>query len=291
VHYEGKELYLNSRTYLFGQHGGETLEISPGLHKYDFACHLPELLPGSFAGIHGQIEYYVEAVVDVPWGFDKETKVPFAVVRQDNFSMYPEFRVPMKQEDMKKFCCLFCESDVLFVSASIQCGAFITGQSIPVKIEYMNKSDIRVNSTQLKLRRKINFVSHTPETKVRTVKEMIAECSAPGIGPTGEIDFVAELPIPSVLPTSNDRYCRVIQVTYELVVIADTDGLCHNNVEFDFPIALGNVSTQPGELMPSSSSGYPSVIPSAPVDTKDNFDDLRNYYFFDISIHNIHFLV
>ncbi|CAG9797193.1 unnamed protein product [Chironomus riparius] len=41
VHYEGIEVYVNTRSYLFGKSGGPTFEMAPGTHRYEFNCQLP----------------------------------------------------------------------------------------------------------------------------------------------------------------------------------------------------------------------------------------------------------
>ncbi|KAL7040024.1 hypothetical protein ACKWTF_000221 [Chironomus riparius] len=41
VHYEGIEVYVNTRSYLFGKSGGPTFEMAPGTHRYEFTCQLP----------------------------------------------------------------------------------------------------------------------------------------------------------------------------------------------------------------------------------------------------------
>jgi hypothetical protein len=44
---EGKEIYMNEKIYLFGQEGGEAVEMPAGKHRYDFEVELPMNIPGS----------------------------------------------------------------------------------------------------------------------------------------------------------------------------------------------------------------------------------------------------
>jgi hypothetical protein len=109
VHYEGIETYLNSKTYVFGRHGGEYINVEAGIHRYNFGVQLPDLLPSSMTVKHGEISYFVEAVVDIPFRIDKDVKVGFTVLRNDNYNLYPE---PMYTEQSKTFCCvsgIFCQ--------------------------------------------------------------------------------------------------------------------------------------------------------------------------------------
>jgi hypothetical protein len=157
VHYHGEEIYLNSRTYLMGHQGRSAEQIPAGIHRFTFETILPQTIPGSFEGTFGNIRYNVEACLDIPWRFDKEFKVQFTVVRKDDLNQFPELRIPCKNEQMKRFCCLFCESDPLMVTVTIPCGGFTPGSTIPIMIEYMNKSNVQVERTKINLKRIIKF--------------------------------------------------------------------------------------------------------------------------------------
>ncbi|KAL7040021.1 hypothetical protein ACKWTF_000218 [Chironomus riparius] len=136
VNFEGKEVYLNSRTYLFGQRGGPTFEIQPGVHRYEFACQLPERLAYTAELRHGSIRYHVEAVLDIPWSFDKETKIPFTVVRYDDLNFFPELRIPLKYEEIKTFCCLFCKSGPFIMTVAMPYTGLAVGQTVNITIDY-----------------------------------------------------------------------------------------------------------------------------------------------------------
>jgi hypothetical protein len=47
IFYEGKETYINEKIYLFGQEGGEAVEMPAGQHRYNFEAELPMNIPGS----------------------------------------------------------------------------------------------------------------------------------------------------------------------------------------------------------------------------------------------------
>lgn len=157
VYYEGKDIYLNGRNYLFGYHGASSSEIAGGTHRYDFECQLPPQLPASFSSSLGEIVYTVEACLDIPWRFDREFKVQFTVVRIDDLNEFPELKMPCKHERIKKFCCFFCESKPLICTVTIPCGGFVPGESIPVTIRYDNKSDVEVDRTEICLKRTISY--------------------------------------------------------------------------------------------------------------------------------------
>lgn len=157
VHFKGKDVYLNSKTYLFGSEGGSSLVIQSGIHRYDFTCYLPSQLPASFEALHGNIRYNVEAVLDIPWGFNKEFKLQFTLVRHDDLNHFPELAIPTSAEEVKQFCCCFCLSDPMLITVTLPCSGFAPGQSIPIKISYRNKSNVVVQSTRINLKRIICY--------------------------------------------------------------------------------------------------------------------------------------
>lgn len=239
VYYEGKEVYLNSKTYLFGQSGGSSFDVQPGSHKYNFACQLPEQLPYSFSGIHGEIEFYVEAVLDIPWRFDKEIKTPITIVRHDDLNLYRELRIAQKVEEVKTFCCLFCESGPLLIQATIPHSGFAKGQYVPIKIDYSNKSDVDVLLTKIKLKRAIRFTSSSPETKTRTDTEKMVEITARGVKAGETLSLENTIDIPHIMMNSNGRFSKTVVIEYYIEVEGQVDG-CHSNPELILPITIGS---------------------------------------------------
>lgn len=153
----GKDIYLDTRTYLFGYQGASSVEIPAGIHRYSFECQLPPLLPASFEASHGHIRYNVKACLDIPWRFDKEFKLQFTVVRKDNLNDFPDLKFPCRNEQIRTFCSFFCRALQLTVTVTIPCGGFVPGQTIPITIEYINRSKVRVVRTKINLIRTIKF--------------------------------------------------------------------------------------------------------------------------------------
>ncbi|XP_070494888.1 arrestin domain-containing protein 3-like [Chironomus tepperi] len=279
VHFEGKEVYLNSRTYLFGQRGGHTFEIQPGVHRYEFACQLPDQLPYTTELKHGHIRYYAEAVLDIPWRFDKEITAPFTVVRYDDLNLFPELKIAQKFEEVKTFCCLFCESGPLIVTVTIPYTGFCGGHPVPITIDYTNKSDVDVLRTKLKLKRTIAFTSHTPERKTKTDTEKMVEKLVEGIKKGDSKCIQTTFDIPQTMMCSNGRFCQVVRISYVMEIEAEVDG-CHSNPEIAFPVVIGNIPLRfDNQFVPPQTSieqpqmpfqqpfvpPVPFVQPSAPV--------------------------
>lgn len=156
--FKGKDVYLNTKTYLFGHDGANAVEKPSGIHRYKFSLQLPSLLPASVEASYGHIRYEVEAFLDIPWSFDKKFKLPFTVVRNDDLNLDPHLRLPYKCEDRKTFCCQFCNSELLMMTVSLPCTGFAVGQNIPLTVNYFNQSYVDVVSTNLSLKRIIRYV-------------------------------------------------------------------------------------------------------------------------------------
>lgn len=240
------------------------MEIAAGTYRYEFSCFLPERIPYSFEGAYGHIRYYVEACLDIPWDFDEEIKKPFTITRTDDLNLMPELKLPVNCEDVKTFCCLFCESEPLIMSATVPCTGFTPGQNIKIKVNYINKSDVDIDHTEFTLKRIVHFNSSTPRHKTRSANDEMAKVFGPGVRPGATITFDKVLNVPQIAVTSNDKICNVVQISYKLKIEASVPG-CHGNIEFSFPITIG---TFPLNFEPLASA--PNLVeedeldPSAP---------------------------
>lgn len=277
VSYDGNQTFLNSKTYLFGRSGADAIEMQPGTFSYNFACELPLLLPETLAASHGSIAYSVEAVLDIPWRFDKEIQTYFTVVRHDNLNDYPELRMAQRQEEIKTFCCLFCQSGPCMLTVTIPYGGYAAGQTIPIKIEYCNQSNVDVERTRIRLKRFTNFTSQTPETKTKSEKMDVVQIMVDGVKQGTNNNMECSLLLPSILVSSNGRFCRVVRTEYVLQV-EGVVGDCHSNPKINIPIEIGRVAIadfvqQPTTYFPQQ----PIVAPTAPL-VDINSIDLREFF-------------
>ena len=144
IYYTGKDVYLNTKKFLFGSYSSESVEILGGIHRYNFAFPLPPMLPTTFEAPQGSIRYNIEAVLEVPWGFNRRSKLPLNVVHHENLNLQPELKHPIESEESKRFCCLFCKSQPLMMTVTLPCSGFAQGQSIAVTVGYVNQSNVKV---------------------------------------------------------------------------------------------------------------------------------------------------
>lgn len=265
--YHGEEKYLNSITYLFGSKDGENMEVAAGIHTYNFACQLPVPIPYSIEGKHGHIRYKVDANLDLPWAFDLEAEKPFVVVRYEDLNYFPELRLPVEVEEIKTFCCFCCTSDPLILKVRLPKTGFALGEKIPMKVELINKSSNNVNHTTFTLKRVEKFNSVSPSEKTKILKEEVAEIRSGGVKGGETTSFEEFIQIPQVLMISNNKYCKVFQVTYEIKLTAETDGVS-TSPHLYIPITIGSLALQ--------SEGYQPFDP--PAANQLNLD-LRKSYF------------
>lgn len=254
--------------------------MEPGIYKYSFALQLPYRLPSTINVNHGNIKYHMEAVLDIPWRFDKEVIIPFVVWQRHDLNLYPLLRNPHTREETKSFCMLFqCNSEQMIFSVTIPCSGFAAGQKIPVKIKYLNRSGVKAVHTYIKLVQEIVLTAHSYRTKQKFSKQILKTYQASGVAKHQDIEFYMRIEIPKNIMNSNANFCRIIQVNYHLNIEAHVEG-CHTNSHLTFPITIGSIplvsipgltqssenpSASPINMQPQSQSAYNSqqqLIPS-----------------------------
>ena len=102
----------------------------------------------------------------------------------------------------------------------------------------------------------------------------MVEVFVDGVGASTSKTIVENLLLPGNLVNTNNRFCNVIEVTYDLKIEAETSG-CHTNFEMIFPIVIGTVPLNMGQQgqftqLPISeftdnTNQMPYKYPSAPM--------------------------
>lgn len=223
---------------MFGSENDETVELPAGVYSYNFEYILPESIPYSIEGERGCVRYRVEAILEVPWTSNFFTEKPFTVKRFDdlNLTRFPKYRLPCEVEEIKTFCGLSCKSKPLVMTMRVNKTGFGLGESIPIHIELFNKSKINVCSTEFSL---IKIESFNSPLKSKSFSSVVTTKTARGVRSGEAIDFIEFLDIPSFLPTSNARFCRIFEIKYEIKFKANTGGF--NDNEMSIGIEIGHV--------------------------------------------------
>uniref|UniRef100_A0A336MV41 CSON006650 protein n=1 Tax=Culicoides sonorensis TaxID=179676 RepID=A0A336MV41_CULSO len=161
--YVGHENYFMESRYLIGDHDGNAIVIEPGTYHYDIKFTLPDILPSSFEHHLGKICYVVEAIYNIPRGFDRTSSEIFYITSDIDVSQHLELQAPIKsiKEVPIGFCCC-CLSDPLQMITVIPKNVFLTGETIPITFEIDNNSNVRINYIKFELIEKLSFVATNP---------------------------------------------------------------------------------------------------------------------------------
>jgi hypothetical protein len=155
--FEGKDIYILTKIYLFGGEDAPAIEMASGTYRYDFMQLLPNDIPASFdLKYKNNIRYRLEACLDIPWAFDKRFKLEFIVHCNYDLNMFPELKKPVQVEEVKDFCC-FCCSQHLVMTLSVPQTGYTPGENIPFIINFNNKSRYKIKRTKIYLTRVIRL--------------------------------------------------------------------------------------------------------------------------------------
>ncbi|KYQ55050.1 Arrestin domain-containing protein 3 [Trachymyrmex zeteki] len=266
------EEYFETKYYLVGSASGGEIEIQSGEHKFPFTCTLPTNLPSSFESDFGHVRYTVKATLDRPWKFDQDVKSPFTVITPLDLNQEPRAAESVQQEMSKTFCCLCCGTPPLTVNFSLPVRGYVPGQSMPIKINVENLSNVVVNIVKLVLCKIVTFRATTPHTDTKKEEIVVTEVSKGPVEAGGTTDYEQHLDIPP-LPPSNLANCGIIDLEYNLKVEACVEGWYHRNLSANtlifvgtVPLAVYHVPSAPPAGMDGDYSAKPPeagfVIPS-----------------------------
>lgn len=241
--YTGHENYLNEEIYLLGSHEISSVVTVPGgVSNYPFSCILPPHLPSSIEGKYGSIRYNCTAVVIEPAKPAQQFLHKFAIIKSEDLNNTPSLRIPVDVETDEYFCycCLFCSNPFL-MSASIPFSGYIPGQTIEMSISIKNKSGTDMEGLKVNLSMKTTFTSQIPKVKTKSFTQIVATTYAAkeSIPRRGDGDIKAYMQVPPT-PTANSEICKILNITYKLIIIAKMSG-CHANPEVEFPITIGTI--------------------------------------------------
>lgn len=236
--YQGEQVFLNSVNHFFEKEGSEAIKVSSGVHLYKFSCRIPNDAPGSAEGRYGYIRYKVDINLDIPQLPELSSVQPFVVVRHEDLNQYPELRLPNEIEEMKTFCCFICGSDPVLLKMSTSQSGFVCGDTIRVKIELFNRSNVRFSHSMISFNRVETFHSCTPIVKFKKSYTPITWLKSKGVDAKKNEVFEENIQVPESLTLSNDRLCEVFQITYEIVVAVKV-ATKSSNIVARLPVFVG----------------------------------------------------
>lgn len=208
---------------MFGSENGEAVEVSAGVHTYNFQCHLPESLPYSVEGSKGFVRYRAEATLDIPWGPDYEAKKKITVVRYDDLNLVEsvDYRQPCEVEGMQTFGCLCWQSEPLVITMRVLKTGFGLGEKIPIHVQLVNHSSKNITFTEFRLEKieQLNKALRSHQSA-----SLVSFKMGRGVHAGHAVEFVEYLEIPINLATSSERFCKVFQIRYQINLKLAPDG-------------------------------------------------------------------
>lgn len=239
-HYRSNETYFNNNVILFGNSGGMFSDTSmhpAGNYSYPFQMQLPNSLPSSFEGAHGNVRYYIKCAIDRPWKFDHKTKRVFTVISQLDLNRVPDALISQQRVNTKTLCCWCCASGPIEATVRINRKGYVPGEDIPICAEISNGSNRSVSGTKAELIMTTRFHATSKSksvTRIVAVKKM-------GRIEEGEHQSWNNVPlhIPPV-PPSDLVGCRIIDVVYYIKFTVDPSGPA-TDMEVLIPVTIGTI--------------------------------------------------
>ncbi|KAH8360145.1 hypothetical protein KR093_011029 [Drosophila rubida] len=273
VYYRGNEVYLNSRTNVFGEG-----DLPPGTHTYTFCIPLPLECPTSCVEKYGKVAYEVSLVVDRSWRFNNVFKQPLTVLQTYNLNMYADLLLPLKNEDIKYFCCWPCSSGPVISTLTIPFGGYAPGQKINYTLHIDNRSHgYDLDGIEISLLQKYEFTATSPHHKTRDHTNTLAtEGQAERVLRLSKRVINASLVIPPVPPSSRSN--RLIRVSYKILMAIKT-GDCHTDSEIEIPIVIGTIPLAQSAQNPDTVAQWipqtPDTPAGAPADMPPSYDNCK----------------
>lgn len=192
----------------------------------------------------------------------------FTVITPVDLNQKPQCNQPVNLELEKTFCCFCCTSAPLNLLIRLPVSGYVSGQTIPIKAEVENTSNVVVNALKLSFRKRISFHVHQPKRATKKEHEVIEELTMGPIDAGQSRSWEQKIQVPA-LPPSNLVNCGIIDLDYEIKVEAQV-GSIHRNLEGIIPITLGTVPLVDFKPPVSDSDKTdtfvdPSMLPTQPV--------------------------
>lgn len=178
----------------------------------------------------------------------------------------PDLKTPVQLTDSKNFCCWPCKSGPLLFTATLPQTGFVPGQSIPITLDIVNRSNIKLHEIIFKLKEKIRYTCEVPHAATKFEEREIAKMKSDGVDKKDRKHTVIDLVVPAI-PPSNMNLCRIIQITYELVIKPKTSGGSKDLKQLEIPVTIGTIPLS----VPTIIQARDNVIASAPSDVPEFF--------------------
>lgn len=253
------EKFIESSQYLFGSAANDDIDLSKETHKFEFSHRLPSFIPYSIERPFGYVRYNVEAILcTVMPTNDQHAVLEFSVERREDLNDFPELKLPLLVENSNYFSHIVPISKPVGFTISLPKRGYACGEAIFISLNVINNSSVNIDRIIIALVRFYQFCDNDEAEKTR---ELIAKVQTRGVKARhqGIINELVRVPCDAI--PSNEKYCRVIKVKYELVLKIKTDAW-YKMQALHVPITIGTVELRNDNSYAESASLGPSAATS-----------------------------
>lgn len=239
--FQGRVDYLASTTYLVGSESNRhDVNIDGGTHTYNFYCTIPELCPSSFESTTGFIRYVAKVVVLKSKNADKNFSTGFTVLKKVDLNTDTAvIKGPVHAEVVKMVSSGFFNKKPLIMRVDIPQNGFVSGQSIMINTQIDNQSNTPLKGIRFALNLVATYHSQIPRPETRVEKINLCKVKSAPVDKQTTVNFMEILRVPPTPPSCPDL-CKIIQISYEIDVMAKIAGV-HFSPSLVIPIIVGNV--------------------------------------------------
>ncbi|KAK2179411.1 hypothetical protein NP493_492g01039 [Ridgeia piscesae] len=222
VRRDNKEQYFLKKITLLEKEGSfvdKDPVLTAGEYTFDFECKLPQELPSSFEGRHGQVRYLARACIERNWKSNVVTKKAFTILNGLDLNFIPEAasRIEICKYKTVGTCCI---SGSVTIDWMVERSGYVPGESIIVHGEVQNECRSPVVYCKTILYMIIDYKS----TKRRKRERREIAVAKQDETPPGEVSVWHDrLHIPPLPPTGISR-SKLIDINYELQFTALIEG-------------------------------------------------------------------
>lgn len=198
---------------------------------------------------------------------DKSLTIPFLVVSVLDFNKLPQLHVPIQDinENFYGLCC-FKPRPLEMIHDLPKLG-YIPGETLPVKIEINNHSNVRVDFVKVELLKNLFFMTREPALDKRTETKLLNEHIFYTKVPPGKSkEFKTEFFLDPSYNWKLFNRCEIVNCEYYVRTEAEMSG-CHKNPHIITKVIIGTISFDEitNRVRADSNSNH--------ISTKENNDD------------------
>ncbi|XP_014300708.1 arrestin domain-containing protein 17-like [Microplitis demolitor] len=207
-------------------------------NDFSFNLQLPEKLPCSFEGRYGRVRYSICASLNTNENLKiYSDTLPFTVAPIFDLNNHPLAPLPISENCTKT---LMGHAEPFTVSVFLPVRGYVPGQTIPLKVNFKNESNVEFKKLRVVLKKVVLYRSME---NVRKHKEIVVEIEQP-IDKNNNV-YNSEFDVPAIPPTGT--ICNLIDVEYKLKIEAFADinewyyKIFYKNLKIRIDIIIGSL--------------------------------------------------